>query len=467
MRILLIGAPAFLRVYLPPLGLGYLASVARARGHEVKILSLTNRPAPSMGGIERVVREFAPDVIGHTALSPSFNSSIRIMRALRSVAPNAKLVLGGPHPTALPEHTLQSTGADHAIIGEGEVTWDEWLAALESGADVRGIAGLATRFGDEIHVGPKRDFVADVNVFPEPAWDLLKPESYPQAPPQGLQLRTPATQFLTSRGCPCSCSYCAANRTMSRTFRPRDTELVANEIERLQRDHGIRELMLLDLNFTYERKHARAFCETLLRRGIDIAWKPLAGFRIDEIDEPILTLLRRAGCYQLIFGIESFHPETLKTIRKDLDAGVIHEKIRLAKRLGFFTASFFIIGSPGETEERVNYTIREASKSPLDFGAFFCWTPMPGAADWAHLKNRIEPCEFRWENLNYDAAAYSDTLSHATLSKLVRKAHLSFYMKPRRWPKLLRLIRPRSFRYFAEFAMDYIRGTRGQLRLAD
>jgi radical SAM superfamily enzyme YgiQ (UPF0313 family) len=466
MRILLIGAPQFLRVCLPPLGLGYLASVARREGHEVRVLSLTNSPSPTLTQIRELAREYKPDLVGHTVLSPSFNASVKVCRAVKDGAPEAKIVLGGPHPTALPAHSLRQTVADYAIMGEGEITFAELLRSLNKGEFHPHMPGLAWRNG-EIHVGRQRTFAGDVDAFPEPAWDLLAPESYPNAPPQALQLRKPATQMLTSRGCPYYCSYCAANRTMSRDFRGRNTELVADEMERLQRDHSIQEFMLLDLNFTYDRTHASSLADTILRRGLDIAWKPLAGFRIDEIDEPLLRKLKKAGCYQLIFGIESFHPETLKKIRKDLDAQIIHERINMAKKLGFFTASFFIIGSPGETEERIRHTIHHAAISSLDFGAFFCWTPMPGAADWAHLKNKIDVDNFKWENLNYDAAIFSDTIPAPRLTKLLRLAHARFYITPRRWPKLMRLIHPLSIRYFLEFVSDYVRGTRGQLRIKE
>jgi radical SAM superfamily enzyme YgiQ (UPF0313 family) len=465
MRILLISAPMFIRAYLPPLGLGYLAAVARGRGHTVQILSLTNRPSPTLSQIVRVAESFQPEVIGHTVLSPSFHSTQLIFHALARALPRAVLVAGGPHATALPDHTLRATGAHYAVIGEGENTFAELLKALENGENPEGIPGLAVRVDGETRVGSARAFESDVNRFPLPAWDLLKPEAYPQAPPQALQLRSPATQLLTSRGCPYACSYCASFRTMARDFRPRNIDLVMGEIKRLQRDHGIRELMLLDLNFTYRREHAMAFCDGLRRHGIDIAWKPLAGFRIDAVDDELLRTMKQAGCYQLIFGIESFHPDTLAQINKDLNANIVHDQIRLIRRYGFFVASFFIVGSPGETEERIQYSARQAARSGLDFAAFFCWTPLPGAGDWSFLQDKIDLDSFRWESLNYDEAIFSDTLSKKTLTRLLRLAHLRFYSRPKRWWKMVQLIRPAKLRYFLEFAYDYLSGSRGRPRL--
>jgi anaerobic magnesium-protoporphyrin IX monomethyl ester cyclase len=424
-----------------------------------------NRPAPTLTQIVQAAEDFKPDLIGHTVLSPTFESSRQIFAALSAALPKAVLVAGGPHPTALPEHTLTDTKASMAVMGEGENTFRELLAALESGASLEGMPGLAYRDGDRVVIGPQRAFEEDINKFPMPAWDLLRPNSYPSAPPQALQLRTPAVQILTSRGCPYACSYCASFRTMSRSFRPRDMDEVMEEIKYLQREHGVREVMLLDLNFTYDREHALKFCEAIHRHQIDISWKPLAGFRIDAVDDELLRELKRAGCYQLIFGVESFHPDTLAQINKNLDAAIIHEQIRAVKKHGFFVASFFIIGSPGETADKVRYTIREATRSALDFAAFFCWTPMPGAADWSHLGSKIDLTTFHWGNLNYDQADYSDTIPNPELKKLVREGHLTFYSRPRRWLKMLRLIRPGSLRYFLEFAWDYLTGQRGRPRL--
>lgn len=465
MRVLLIGAPLFLRVYMPPLGLGYVASALEADGHDVELMSLTTLPSPGLADIRAVVRRFKPDVVGHTVLSPSANSSRTLFRAVQEEAPKAVLVAGGAHPTALPEHSLTWLGADVTVLGEGERTFRELVATLEARGDPSAVRGIAYKGDQVIRITPPRPFERDIDTLPVPAWHLIRPESYPPVPPQGMLKSPPATMMLTSRGCPYECSFCASFRTMGRVHRLRDPGLVVDEMALLHDRHGINEIMLVDLNFTFSRNHAVSVCQEMIDRNFKITWKPLAGFRIDHVDEELLTLFRDTGCYQVIFGIESFNQRSLDRLKKDLDTRVVRDKIRMAKRVGLNTASFFIVAMPGETEAEVRNTMRAARKSDLDFAGFFCWTPMPGAADWPEFEKTIDLETLRWEGLNYDEAVYSDKIPRKRLKRLLFMGHFLFYFNPRRMIKLLGLVRPRYFKFFLAFAFDTLFGSRGRLRL--
>ncbi len=465
MRVLLIGAPLFLRVYMPPLGIGYIASVLEEAGHEVTLVSLTTLPVPKLADIRELVRRFRPHVVGHTALSPSANSSRVLFEAIRSEDPNVLLVAGGAHPTALPEHTITWMGADIAVLREGEHTFLELVTALEKGRDLKEVDGIVYKENGEIRYTAMRPFEPNIDVFPFPAWHLIKPETYPQVPPQGMLKSPPATMMITSRGCPYECSFCASFRTLGRAHRLRNPSKVVDEMQLLRERHGIREIMLVDLNFTFTRNHAVAVCNEMLKRNFTTTWKTLSGFRIDHVDEELLKLFKQTGCYQVIFGIESFNQSSLNRLNKDLDVRIVHEKIHMAKRIGLNTASFFIIAMPGETEAQARYTMRMARKSPLDFAGFFCWTPMPGAADWEAFEKTIDLYSFQWEKLNYDEAVYSDTIPKKRLKRLLFIGHFLFYANPRRAVKLLTLVRPRYFRYFLAFALDTLFGARGRLRI--
>ncbi len=465
MRILLIGAPLFLRVYMPPLGLGYIASVLEEDGHEVRLISLTTLPVPGLSEIQEEVRRFKPDMVGHTVLSPSANSSRTLFQAIRAAAPDVTLVAGGAHPSALPEHSLTWLGADMAVLREGESSFRELVHALETGQDLSQVKGIAYKENGTVLKTPPRPFERDVDRLPLPAWHLIRPETYPPVPPQGMLKDPPATMMLTSRGCPYECSFCASFRTMGRAHRTRDPGKVIDEMALLKENHGIREVMLVDLNFTFNRDHAVQVCTEMLRRNFKITWKPLAGFRIDHVDEDLLRLIKQTGCYQVIFGIESFNQCSLDRLKKDLDVKIIHDKIRMAKRIGLNTASFFIVAMPGENEDQVRHTMREARKSPLDFAGFFCWTPIPGATDWEDFEKTIDLETFTWEKLNYDEAAYSEEIPTKRLKRLLFVGHFLFYANPKRIWKLLGLVRPRYLRFFLAFAFDTLFGSRGRLRL--
>jgi len=187
----------------PPIGLAYLASVLRDE-HEVKIVD-ANILGYSMDDVRRVLKEFYPDIVGVTSVTPSIPQAYRVAKMAKEVRNDCKVLIGGPHATFLPHQTLKECEyIDVVSRGEGEETVRELAKAVENGG-IEKVKGITFRKGDQIISNEPRSFIKDIDEIPFPSWDLLPMDKY-----QFYGERYAA--MLTSRGCPFGCSFCASSR---------------------------------------------------------------------------------------------------------------------------------------------------------------------------------------------------------------------------------------------------------------
>jgi len=180
MKVLFIQPPYQTHVVNPPLGMGYLMSYLRMKGHNVSLIDLNLRHR-SREKIASMLREVSPDIVGVSVMctgAPTVKSIVEIVKSTIRVP----VMVGGAQASALPEHTLIYTGADFAVIGEGEETTAELVSFLESGKDPSSILGLAINKGGIIKVNKRRPLIEDLDSLPFPAWDLMPPKKYRIAP---------------------------------------------------------------------------------------------------------------------------------------------------------------------------------------------------------------------------------------------------------------------------------------------
>lgn len=383
---------------LPPLGLGYLAAVLSENGHQVSMIDcLGVAPMPAekrpegvmrLGrGIDEViarVREIEPDLVGiscaYTVHAPqTYEIAARIKEEYSSSVP---VIVGGAHASNSPEETLARTCIDMVAVGEGEGIMSDVCDALSRGKTLDHVAGLL-RLGPngELLGERNRPRITDLDALPFPRRDLFPLDQYTArqlANPGDINnRRIPKTTISTSRGCPGNCVFCASRRMWGSRWVPRSAENVVDEIESLVRDHGIRELDFLDDNISVSRKRLARMCELIIQSGIDIKWTTPNGIAIWTLDRDLLRLMKRAGCYRLVFGLESGDPETIGFIRKEYDVEHVRDIIRYANRLGIWTVATFILGFPYENAKSIENTVDFACSLGLDLAMFYSVTPYP------------------------------------------------------------------------------------------
>lgn len=265
----------------------------------------------------------------------------------------------------------------------------------------------------------------------EPAWGLIDLRSYPKI---YMTKRHPSAPIITSRGCPYNCKFCSASKVSGLKWRYRSVESIINEIKKLYHEHGVREIMVFDDNFTLDRSRTEKFCEALLKEKIDIIWSCPNGVRLNSLDLDLLKLMKKAGCYSLAVGIESGSQKILEDMGKNLKLSMVKKVVPLLKEAGIRTQGDFIIGYPSETIDDVNKTIRLALTLPIDRAAFSLFQPLPGSESYLELSREgyVNPNELKWDLLDYSKVNYTHPhISAKQLLNLQRKAIMFFYLRPR------------------------------------
>lgn len=404
----------------PPLGLLYLAAVCERDGHIVTFLDclahcLDKREATPDGGtryglsqadIAQAVRDAAPDVVGVSAMFTAFSKDAHdIAQTVKSVQADTPIIVGGMHASTLPHEMLRDKNIDYLVLGEGEATFSALLRALENKEDVSSVAGIALRDGDgQPMLTTARERLKALDDLPLPARHLIDLHAYSavaENEPDNYIMRHPYTTVSTSRGCVKRCVYCAAHNVWRNRFIPRSAENVLDEIEYLVTTYGIREVHFLDDNASLDRKRFMAICQGILDRGLDITWACPTGMAIWTLDEEVLQLMKRSGCYKICFGIESGDPDTQRFIRKKLDLDQAKKVITLASNMGFWLQSTFIIGFPYETREQILRTIDYAVESRNDFVNFLLLTPYPGTEVFNMMENEGLLPTHSWDYRNF------------------------------------------------------------------
>lgn len=448
MVVLLISPPKVSLTHSPPVGLGYLASSLRRAGHEVALADYSLRRFDG----EELAREVGRaeiGVAGVTSVTPCFPGAVEVIRSIKKRAGGVKTVIGGIHATALPERSLEESGADFAVVGEGEVSFTELVGRIAAGGDAGSIAGVYAGGGD----AGRSELVPDIDSLPVPAWDLIPPSRYSAVPWQLLKKGNTVAPISTSRGCPFGCTFCAAATVSGRRVRRRSPEFVVEEMKMLVRDFRVDEFHINDDTLNFDRDHLRGFCSALIDSGLGVPWKTPNGVRIDRLDSEMVRLMKRAGCYELGFGIETVGEDAQKEIGKTLDPGKCREVLSLVRGEGIRTYGFFILGLPGDTAESIERTISFALDSPLDLAHFSLAVPYPGSK--LYYDNEELLSHIPWEYYYHFNPFPNPALSAKELKRLLRKAIVKFYGRARVVRGIAASLRLNQLRYAARMLYFY------------
>lgn len=432
-KILLLYPPLNTHFITPPLGLGYLASYVEKNspGTEIKLIDC-NMEKYSNERLLAEIKSYAPGLVGFTIYTCFFNTTLNLIKAIKADNPGIKIVVGGPHPTALPEDTLGNANIDFVILGEGEETLLELIDNISLPQNYQNIPGLAYKDNGKIRINQMRENIKDLDNIPFPAWHFIPPDKYPRMPHGSIAKKYPLAPVVSSRGCPFLCSFCASEVVWKRKWRPRSPKSVVDEIELLKNEYGVKEIHFEDDNFTLDRNRAIKICEEIIKRKLDIAWSCPNGVRIDTMDEELLQIMKRSGCYSLVFGFESGDPEILKRVNKRLDLSKVESVVRMTKKIGIRTTGFFIIGLPGETKKSILKTVSLAKSLPLDRAQFGLFAPLPGSQDFDLWLKEQKPEYIDWDKFDFYNVIYKlDDLSEEEVKYLQKFAFRAFYMRPR------------------------------------
>lgn len=362
--------------FLPSLGLASLAAVAREAGFSVKIID-ANMENLDLKQLVLVIMEEKPKWVGISATTLTIESVGKLSGYLKKVNPHIVVMVGGAHVTALPKVTLQSfPGIDIGVIGEGEETFKELLLVLDKNQNLEKVDGLVYRQNKKVIFTKPRKPIVNLDKLPMPAWGLISgfPQKY--TPSVNSYLHLPAAHLMTSRGCTGCCIFCDRS-VFGRVPRMYSSKKVMEMIDFLIANYGIKEIQFFDDNFCLFPQRLEEICKYLMKKNPKISWSCQA--RADMVQPRLLSLMKKAGCFQIGLGIESGSNIILKILKKQETSELISEKIKEINKAGLEVKGYFILGNPGETKKTLKETEEFIKVNPLSYVHTTFFTPYPGS----------------------------------------------------------------------------------------
>lgn len=403
----------------PPLGLSYIAGSLEKAGYQVEMLD-NYLLKKSISEVKEHVKKLSPQIVGITCGSVTFRRCIETAKAIKEVLPSCKVVVGGWHPSYLPESMLQHPEIDYAIMGEGERAIVELVNSIIKGIDdsvLAKISGLAYRKGKKF-VKNAPELINDLDDIPFPARHLLPMHLYSREM-EYLSVK-PVDTMNVIRGCPYNCAFCETKKIWGSKCRAFSASRVVNELHSLVSDYGTKGIYFVGDNFTINKKRTIELCKAIKKAKLDLEW--VCDTRVDLISRGLVKEMKTAGCKTIWFGVESGSARVLKMINKQITLQQALDAFKLCKEEDVRTASSFMLGLPGETVEDMEATYKFARKLDPDWVRFNIFVGYPGSDLYDEIleKGLYERVE------DYVSLVKTPDFDYALVEKIQRGFHKNF-----------------------------------------
>jgi len=416
----------------PPLGMGYIASMLLRDGHEVEILDM-EAERTEWHSLPALLKKGPCDLVGIHGTTPIMHYIARCATLVRETWPGIPIIVGGPHASLLPESVFnEMPEVDYILRGEAEYTMAEFVRRLANGgsnSDFADIPGIGFRNGNEFFISDEIPLIDNLDALPFPAYDLLPLDSYFYKS-RLVETGTEECIFtvMSSRGCPNGCIFCDESALYGRKFRARSPENVVDEMEVLVKNYGISHIVFYDASFMVDRIRIQRICRLILDRGLKTSWR--ARVRADSITEPIVKIMKEAGCTTLAIGVESGSQRILDIMGKRTTIGEIEEAFRIVKDAGLWTVGYFMFGTPGETKEESFETVEFAKRLDPDWALFTHATPLPATELFEMTKDSLLSDD--WSNFKFSANSpviSYDEMTYREMQNMMDYAFREFYVR--------------------------------------
>lgn len=412
----------------PSLGLLHLAAEVREFGYRPSIIE-SDVFNLSVDDVVDQIKAAQPEYVGITLFTVGVWSAAEISRKVKALLPDTIIIVGGPHISSMGAETMQRFPIfDIAVIGEGEEALVQLLHALDDGTDLDNVPALCYMDGNTVRKTPSLPIDRVLDRLPMPAWDLLPnfPDAYPAAVYDFPHL--PVATIAASRGCPFHCKFCDTS-TFGARVRAYSPERVFEMIQNLQSNYGVRHILFVDDLFLASKVRTKKLCEMIIDSGINITWGCTA--RVDTVKPDILKLMKKAGCWEISFGLESGSDEILKSMDKLADIARSEQAINWTAAAGIRTKGLFILGYPGETRETIEITKNFIRRLPISIMNLTKFTPYPGSPIYKELYG-TSIRDDHWQKMNGMNFLWApEGMTVEDLDRHYQDVLLSFYKRPR------------------------------------
>jgi anaerobic magnesium-protoporphyrin IX monomethyl ester cyclase len=416
--------------------------------HHVAVADLILAQGRVRATVERLIAEHRPDVVGLSVMTFQRKTAIALARHIKTLLPSVRIVAGGYDASLAPDAYENASDIDFLVRGEGEVTFNELLAAIETNGSYQSIPGLAFRNPERLHHNAPRHIMPLASAPPRlPKRDARVLTGY-------TFLGRPIDVVETSRGCTFDCSFCSIIEMRGRNFHPYAIDRVLDDIADA-RARGARAIFLVDDNITLDVKRFEALCRAIADRGLnDVDYllqamtAPLA-----QHGATLAPLMKRAGCRYVFLGIENILDSDLeflnaraKNARREGGRTIGNATLQAIRHLhdhGMLVVGGIIVGNPGDTREAIEANLEFASRH-VDWPYIQHPTPYPSTPMTREFRDR-------------DLIVDEDVSHYDGTTAVVRTEHLStreiefLRWRAERWMKVRHL--PAVFRHDPWFVL--------------
>lgn len=366
--------------------------------------------------------------------------NLEAMNLLKGSFPNLLTMMGGLGVSSIPEDIMGlAPQLDFLLVGESDWTLVELLEELKREKPCFDeIRGLAYRTNGQTRLAPPRSLLENLSDLPMPAYDLFPMDRY-----IGFSHIEHYNEAVTSRGCEGACNFCyewglldPRRRGDFFIHRTRSGKLVADELEILNKTYGVKALNFLDDDFNSDRQKMLDLLDELEKRDLDIQWFFMGRARNLIRDADLIPRMRKAGCYQVLFGIEAGTDEELAHIHKSNERYTIadlKELVLFLRKNDIATVGTYLNGFWEDDAEKIKHRYRVVDEIDPDVAVLMLLTPMPGSPIWrqALKDNRIERLDLE----NWDAVHTimpTRHLSRKELGEISGQLNREFFSRPER-----------------------------------
>jgi len=355
MKIVFVSTNRLKRIMPPmPLGLASIIAQIDQSRHRFRVVDLMFSDDPE-AELKTVLSDFSPDLIALSIRNIDNQSYLHTRYFLPEekkvldlcrVHSKATIVIGGPAFTVNPVAIFGYLKPDFGIAGEGEVAFPKLVDHIENGSDWHDLPGLVWQELNKTRMNPV-EFIDDLDSLSLPRRDLFNHERYAQERSFG--------NIVIKQGCSFRCLYCDSPTTMGKRWRMKSPEKVAEELEVMQKENGIRIAYFTDAVFNFPRDYAEAVCRAIIDRGLKIGW--MATLHPAYADRAFVELMGEAGCLAVGLASDSCSERMLKRLRKDISKDMLRSAAEMLEEMNINYILSLLIGGPGEDRESVDESI--------------------------------------------------------------------------------------------------------------
>lgn len=372
----------------PPLGLGYLATILQQNNWQV---SLIDGQILKKEKYNQLINNLNEKIVGISTSIKQIEETKRIAKIIKKKNPKTIIIVGGHGISALNLEKVQ----DINIVVKGEA--DNEIIKLLQEVKHKKTLDKITRYekiGDIIFINCKNP--VNLNGLPHPSRELLNLKKYLEI--WHKNTGTTSTNIISSRGCPYGCTFCDKS-VAGRNFRARSAKNIADEMKYLSKNYQLDDIFFYDDLFVYDRERVISICKEILKRKLNINWSAQA--RVDKIDIKMLKIMKKSGCLELYFGVESGSNKILKYLKKGFTRQQIIKAFEMCHKTNIKPGMFIITGVPGENKKDIEATetlIKKCRPYLLNFSYLM---PFQGTALFKKTKHLIKNYNYsQWDEMN-------------------------------------------------------------------